>query len=295
VIDVVMESKEFVSVVVPAHNREGTIEEALESIVRQTHENWEAIVVDDGSTDGTWKRVARLQRTDPRIRLVRGSRNRGAPAARNAGIRLARGKWVAFLDSDDIYLPDSLKDRVGLALSARVRVVHSEGYVSKGGHLARREAPPFDGLVYREVLARPGPMFPTLLVERAALRRIGYLDERIVAYDEWDTAIRLARFCRFAFLPEPTFVWRDAAGNRISSDRARGAHGYEQVVRKHWKAILRSLGPIGLSKHCLVIAHLQREAGKVTTPRLWRLLAGAMDPYSAIRVARRNLSAARRT
>ncbi|HLJ59991.1 MAG TPA: glycosyltransferase family 2 protein [bacterium] len=98
----------LVSVVIPAFHRVPTIGAAWRSVQAQTHRDWEAIAVDDGSTDGTAEVVMRLAHEDDRIKRIRHDRNCGAQAARNAGIRSACGEWIAFLDSDDQWLPQSL-------------------------------------------------------------------------------------------------------------------------------------------------------------------------------------------
>jgi len=100
-----MKQKPLVSIIIPTYNRRRFLKKALKSILAQTHHRWEALVVDDGSRDGTglWVRTI----ADPRIRLLRQSRQ-GPGAARNLGLKHARGEFVAFLDSDDIWYPQKL-------------------------------------------------------------------------------------------------------------------------------------------------------------------------------------------
>src|SRR5262245_33280431 len=90
-----------VSVIIPVFARASTIGRAIESVIAQTFSDYEIVVIDDGSTDDTVERVEALSLE--RLRLIRHDRNRGAAAARNTGIRAARGRWIAFLDSDDIW------------------------------------------------------------------------------------------------------------------------------------------------------------------------------------------------
>src|SRR5207342_2634786 len=96
-----------VSVVIPAYNRAGSIVRAIESVLRQSYTDFELLVLDDGSTDGTLAAAGTV--TDPRLRLIANPRNLGAAGARNAGIEAARGTWVAFQDSDDEWLPLKLE------------------------------------------------------------------------------------------------------------------------------------------------------------------------------------------
>src|ERR1051325_9337896 len=116
----------LISIVIPAYNRASTIVAALDSLKSQTHSNWEAVVVDDGSRDDTSQLVSLQVQKDSRIRLIKLERNRGAQAARNIGIRAAHGQWITFLDSDDQYLPHSLEARLSIATNQSIMVVHSE-------------------------------------------------------------------------------------------------------------------------------------------------------------------------
>ncbi len=104
-----------ISVIIPVHNREKLIERALHSVLSQTYPDLEAIVVDDGSKDGTARKVLDICSEDSRIRLLEHSTNLGAQAARNTGAKAAKGRWIAFLDFDDRWLPDILEKRLRLA------------------------------------------------------------------------------------------------------------------------------------------------------------------------------------
>lgn len=278
----------------PAYNRAGTVAAALESVRAQTYPHWEAIVVDDGSTDRTVDVVAEMARKDSRIRLLRQDRNHGAQAARNTGIRAARGEWIGFLDSDDQYLPDSIERRLRIAEEANASVVHSECYVREQGTEPRLyNVSPVKGPSYGRLLEGEGPVFPALFVTRHALERIGYLDENILAFQEWDTSIRLAKHYEFAFEPEPTFVYDLRGSDSMSKDWLRGAAGYSQIVRKHLVAMLRYGGPGVISSHYQTAARWYTNGGDLAAARRCEQRAGrwaALDrPYSIVRRFRRVL------
>jgi glycosyltransferase involved in cell wall biosynthesis len=280
-----MELKPSVSVVVPVHNRASKIAMALNSIRAQTYPNWEAIVVDDGSTDGSSQVVMQLADEDDRILLVRHSYRRGAQAARNTGIRNSHGKWIAFLDSDDQWLPESLEVRLEEARRGGFKIVHSECYViQEDGEKALFRVPPMKSWIYRDLLTGPGPMFQGLLIAREALERIGDLDEQIISYQEWDTSIRLARYYAFGFVDKPTFVYDCRGTDTISKNKLRTAKGYAQVFRKHLLPIVRYAGPRVLSEHYHAAAFLYHLAGERSSGRRSSLLAGAWWP---LRMARR--------
>lgn len=98
-----------VSVVIPTYNRAHLVGRAIQSVLNQTYQDFEIIVVDDGSTDNTEEVVKSFN--DPRIRYIRHDQNRGGSAARNTGIKMARGEYIAFQDSDDEWLPEKLESR----------------------------------------------------------------------------------------------------------------------------------------------------------------------------------------
>jgi glycosyltransferase involved in cell wall biosynthesis len=252
----------LVTVVVPAFNRASTIEAALRSIQQQTCSLWEAIVVDDGSADCTSDKVAALAREDARIKLRRHERNRGAQAARNTGIAEARTRWITFLDSDDEWLPQSLDLRLDAAHKNGLDVIHSDAYVIReNGERSLYGVPAMNGWIYTDLLKGNGPMFPSLLVAKEAFNKIGGLDERIVAMQEWETAIRLAKYNRFGFVTAPTFTWDCRGADTITKDRRRDAMGYEQVVRKHFFSMLRYAGPDALFRHYRTLSKRYLEAG----------------------------------
>lgn len=101
---------DLVSIISPSYNCEKFISKTIESVLAQTYKNWELIIVDDCSTDNTDKVVARY--TDKRIKYLKNEHNSGAAVSRNKALREARGRWIAFLDSDDIWLPEKLERQI---------------------------------------------------------------------------------------------------------------------------------------------------------------------------------------
>lgn len=100
----------LVSVIMPSWNTSNFIAESIQSVIDQTYENWELIIVDDCSTDNTDEVVAKF--TDKRIRYLKNEKNSGAALSRNRALREARGEWIAFLDSDDLWNPDKLEHQI---------------------------------------------------------------------------------------------------------------------------------------------------------------------------------------
>ena len=119
---------EKVSVVIPSYNSSSYIMAAIESALNQTYDNLEVIVADDASTDETCAMVRKME--DPRIRLIERTENGGAAAARNSAIRAASGRYIAFLDSDDYWLPDKLSKQIG-KMRGEAASCSCTGYIDK--------------------------------------------------------------------------------------------------------------------------------------------------------------------
>lgn len=102
----------LVSIITPAHNSEKYISETVISVLTQTYRNWEMLITDDGSTDDTWALISRFAEKDGRIKCLRHKECRGAGPARNTSLAHAKGEYVAFLDSDDIWHPEKLEKQL---------------------------------------------------------------------------------------------------------------------------------------------------------------------------------------
>lgn len=242
----------LITVVIPAYNRAKVIESAVDSVLKQSYQNFEIIIVNDGSSDNTGEVVAKLLKQEHRIKYIEHPSNLGAQAARNTGIRNAKGKWITFLDSDDYLQTDSLESRLHLALQDDLKVIHAECYVLRSDNQLRLfGVRPLQGSVYTDLLTNPGPVFPGLFIAKDALEKINYLDENIIAYQEWDTVIRLAKLYPFGFVKKPVFTYDCRGQDTISKNRLRSANGYKQVVNKHWKDIVKVSGLPVLFQHYL--------------------------------------------
>lgn len=292
----------LVSVIIPTYNRQAYLPAAIDSVLAQTHSDLELIVVDDGSEDDTAIVVQGHAQKDRRVRYLRHGSRKGAQAARNTGIRASQGRWIAFLDSDDQWLPDSLELRLHVAATENVQAVHSECYILKAdeadarragtivhadGSLPRMGLRSLHGRIYKELLRQPSPMFQGLLITKEALARIQYLDESIRSYQEWDTILRLAKHYKFAFLPQPTFIYNSRNPSSISRSLMGNALGYEQVFTKHRWSILRHLGPKALATHYEVTAYSYRNAGDEAQARRCLLWAWIWWPFRPTLLAKR--------
>ena len=214
----------LVSVIIPAFNRRDTILRAVRSVLDQSYSNLECIVVDDGSTDGTAEQLRTIN--DDRIRLIRHETNRGASAARNTGIRESRAEFIAFLDSDDEWLPSKLARQVPFLLSQpeSVGLVYCwMDYVDPAGTVLHQHHPTLSGHVFEHTLdqQRLGGC-PTLLLPKSVAEAVGGFDESLPRGNDGDFIRRICRKWAVNFQPEVHVLVHTDAANRISEMTPEG-------------------------------------------------------------------------
>lgn len=201
-----------VSVCIPAYNREIYLKETLQSVFAQTYKNYEVVVVDDGSTDGTEKMIKQLGRN---IRYHR-QENAGDAAARNKLIELAVGKYISFLDSDDLLTPDAI-ERMTIVSQGEAEPVIVYGPYLKidqyGNIIGKSKRKLYSGFVtkylFQDIFIHScGSMFP-----KAVLKEAGGFDTSLPVCSDYDLWLRLSLKYRFIALPQPTFKRRRHPGN----------------------------------------------------------------------------------
>lgn len=199
----------LISVVIPAYNCQATIVETLHSVFRQTYSAIEVIVVDDGSNDGTLNLLKGFQ--DSRLHVVTQA-NAGVSASRNRGMNLAKGDFVAFLDSDDLWLPKKLSEQMtALQNTPEAAVAYSwTDYIDQSGAFLRKGYYcNFSGNVYRRLLL--GSFLESgsnPLIRLSALKTVGGFDESLRTCEDWDLWIRLALAHEFIVVPEVHVQYR---------------------------------------------------------------------------------------
>ncbi len=228
-----------VSVIVPTYNRPDRLRMALESLAAQTFQDFEIIVVNDAGCEVGFVIAACVDRH--RITTISHDRNRGLAAARNSGLRAAKGTYIAYLDDDDRYLPNHLETLVGYLDRHECRVAYTDAtrvyerqsdgmYVETG-----RDVPysydfsPADLLVSN--------YFPVLCVmhARQCLEEVGHFDESLFAHEDWDLWIRMATRFPFKHLPVTTaeFTWRSDGTSMTSGTRDTYKRTTELIYRKY--------------------------------------------------------------
>jgi glycosyltransferase involved in cell wall biosynthesis len=221
------------SVVIPAHNAAATLRATLECLLAQTSGDWEAIVVDDGSTDDTREIADAYVRRDRRLRLLSDGRTaQGASAARNRGVAAATGRWLLFLDSDDWLEAAFVEKMIGAATRHGHDVVYSSWrHVMTDG---RQGPPSLDTRVAIqpfETLARACPLvIHSVVLERTLVNDVGGFDETLRVDEDWDLWQRVAR-TGAAFHPVRNVVaYYRSRQNSLSSNVRDRMHDAKRVI-----------------------------------------------------------------
>lgn len=223
-----------VSVILPVVNRAEVVGRAIDSVLAQTHEDFELVVLDGGSTDGTVSRVESY--SDHRVRLCEIGDTTLA-RARNIGAERTTGSVLAFIDSDDVWAPVKLERHVrrfettgpdvGAVYSGFRRHIDGRTNYVPNETLAPREGDLSDHLLDRHL------MTPSALsVRRAAFRDVGGFDDDLRALEDWDICLRLSRAYRFAFVDEPLVDVYVQSDSMVTQDELM-LDGYERLFSKH--------------------------------------------------------------
>lgn len=237
---------ETVSVIVPTYNRSKLLESCLRSVLAQTHRDLEALVVDDGSNDGTRELLLRLASSDPRVKVFTQDR-KGAQAARNLGLEQAQGAFVDFLDDDDLWHPDKLATqlqsfRANPKLDGVIcQTVWFQSWPGDHNFL-------FNRVDDRDFLARflmLDVVWQTAapLWRRAFIDKVGLWDERLTSGQDLDFHTRcLCYEPRLEILPEPLNFFREHTGTRITKDRKEEHPANALIAMKNAHSLLRARG-----------------------------------------------------
>lgn len=196
----------LVSVIIPTYNREHLIIRSLKSAISQTYTNIEIIVVDDGSNDGTENIVCSIE--DSRIFYLKHEINKGANIARNTGISISKGKYIAFLDSDDEWFPNKLEIQVAVFLKCsnpKIGVVYSGFYKSENE--IKQYIPPIssqkEGNIHKDLLRGNFIITPSVLIKKECFDRVGLFDEHFCRLEDWELWIRISKHYDFKFINLP--------------------------------------------------------------------------------------------
>ena len=304
-----------VSVIVPAYNAAAYLPYAIESVIAQTYPSWEIVIVNDGSTDHTCAVVDSYRsKLGDKLQYI-DQPNGGMSAARNAGMRTARGEFIAMLDADDVWLPHRLARGIQVLDAdpetgmVHAKVVRIDIHGSITGQL-KVEAQYLSGRIARHIYTRRAHIVcATVIFRKSCLETAGCFDEAMQATEDRDLWFRIALRYKVAFIDEVLAHYR-LSSTSVTSNLDRMLNGQLYFVAKHYKSgaatrleYLRALGNIhrelgdSLFRRGSVgesIGSYLRAVGynPLSVPNVYMLFRAIMDPLVRVCVSAARLSGA---
>ena len=265
-----------VSVIIPTYNRKRFVTEAVESVRRQTFADFELIVVDDGSTDGTGEMLAGV----PGVRLIE-QPNRGVSSARNAGITASAGRWIAFLDSDDLWKPEKLARQVEFhRLDPDAWISQTEEIWIRNGRRRNpaRKHKKAGGWIFRQCLPLCVVSPSAVMMRRELFDEVGLFDESLPACEDYDLWLRVSLRFPIHLIPDPLVVKRGGHPDQLSAsvealDRYRIRALEKVLADPSLKPEYRAAAIEEIERKCRIYAQGCRKRGRPGEAALYSGLA----------------------
>jgi glycosyltransferase involved in cell wall biosynthesis len=248
-----------VSIIVPTYNRAHLIGRAIQSVLNQTYQDFELIVVDDGSADNTEEVVKEFQKKDERIIYIRQEKNKGAAAARNTGIKAAKGEYIAFQDSDDEWLPEKLEKQMKAFdnASSEVGVVYTDMQrINEDGEIEYWHSPTviYGSLINPKTLDYQVVNIgvQSALIKKECFNGAGLFDEKFPRFIDLELFIRLSKYYHFYHIKEPLVKYYATEGissntNALIVARKLLLEKYFEDVEKNKKFLGNQYFDIGIA------------------------------------------------
>lgn len=290
----------LVTVVVPTYNRLALVKQAIASVVAQTYNNWELIIVDDGSDDGSSEAIIAMN--DTRIKVVRMLHFGNIATLRNIGVKAGSGEWLAFLDSDDIWIPQRLEIQLLMLLQ------HGKRWGYGGFELMNKEMytipnkagtyRPISGWIVEEVLATEASVsISALMLERTLFGEVGGFnsDAELLYREDYELVIRLALKSEALAIPELLVRVREHEGratNAFEYGNDRMAAVYEHFIRTHPEKALAKIARRRMASELAdsAIKRIRQKKYLQATRRLGKALINGDNWRHLLSVVRRGFS-----
>lgn len=228
-----------ISVIIPTYNAERTLLETIESIQKQTFQDLEILVINDGSTDQTLELLNQID--EPRLKIL-SYENGGLPIARNRGIAAAQGEFLSFIDADDLWTPDKLESQLtalqqhpnaGVAYSWTLNMITQQDQVS----FTQGCSSLAQGNVYSDLLI--GNFIGSgsnILIRRSVMDKMQGFEPSLKSYEDWDFYLRVATQCDFVVVPKPQILYRQTLGSMSSKVKVMEQQGLIVIERAYQMA-----------------------------------------------------------
>lgn len=235
---------EKVSVVIPTYGRTSSLREAINSVLKQTYRNIEVVVVDDNEkTSADRKKTEELiseYEGDTRIKYICMPHNSGAASSRNEGVKQANGKYIAFLDNDDLYLPSYIAEMYSAIKHGKTDVAYAGlWYISNGGKAISRKKlkDKREGLIWMDVLSGRPNISIFLMFKKTIVEDLGLFDSDLPSYEDYDLWLRWSKEKLFTCMDKPLAIVRRDLDTRTTSDKNKLYKGLQKIQSK-WIPLL---------------------------------------------------------
>jgi len=238
-----------ISIIIPTYNREKLIIKALNSIFAQTFTDFEILIIDDASTDNTKEVIESL--ANPKIKYYKLDKNSGQCVARNYGIKRASGEFIAFLDSDDEWLPEKLESQMECFQKGPSNLGAVYGFSYQKDMISNKtvlkSGPYFRGDINGKFLEGFCPPTPSIfLVRKEALEKVNYFDENLITFVDLDLWIRLSEFYLFDFVEKPVIIKYEQIGDQYVNNFDKRSRGFVLFIKKWENKVSSVKGNNGL-------------------------------------------------
>ena len=279
-----------VSIILPTYNRAHLLPRAILSVLDQTYQNFELVIIDDASTDETSQVVKDFD--DPRIQYIRHERNQGASAARNTGIKASRGEYIAFQDSDDEWLPEKLERQMNAITHAppEIGVVYSSFWqirdnnksvypprIRKLASLLPSKVRRLEGDIHDALLRGNLVTTQAALVRKTCFEKAGMFDERLPRFQDWELWLRVSKHYHFKFIDDPLlFVY--PIPDSISTDSDKLIEAFKLILDIHYDKNKNRDGLLAQYLH--TVGDLLYQHGNLKEGRTNLFQAARLSPFN---------------
>jgi glycosyltransferase involved in cell wall biosynthesis len=273
----------FVSIIIPTFNRKTLLRRALQSVYQQSYSSFEVIVVDDGSTDQTKEMII----SDfPLVRYFYKS-NQGVSAARNLGLDHAKGEWLAFLDSDDEWLPKKLENQINLLKSrSEYKICHTnEQWVRHGVKVNQmKKHKKTGGWIFPQCLPLCAMSPSSIMIQKSVFADIGHFDTRLSCCEDYDMWLRVTAKYPVLFIEEPQIIKYGGHDDQLSKkywgmDRFRVQALQNILSNDDLNEENRQKAIAELLKKCRIIQQGAEKRGKVDDVQFYQKI---IDQYTVL-------------
>jgi len=247
----------LVSIIIPTYNRENILGRAINSVINQTYKNFELLIIDDASSDNTESVIRGY--SDTRIKYFKNHRNSGSNKSRNKGLKIANGDYIAFLDSDDEWLPQMLESQLHkFKENSDYGCVYTLAGIKSGSKVDIAMDFNLDGYIYKEALTQGYVSHMiTLMVKRECFDVVGNFDTELTNFQDDDICLRLAKYYHFGLTKQVLAIVYTDSVNSITQNRNNYVTSWLKLITKFQDDIFKYAGKSVLSGHYRKAAVLQ--------------------------------------